>query len=170
MLICLIAGGSAVANPKASTMWDDYAKLRLVCFWKVVATEKEAMSPGFPPANRMAAAYEKQMLMGHPDISAAFFVTISPTNRLMANSLIEGAPDDTALVTTRMELQDQGRALGDNHSVPRNTSGQNFIWINSNKPNLPKQYLSYSCGVYQLPLPLQPSLAPGQTPRVPPIN
>ncbi|MCE9597564.1 MAG: hypothetical protein K8S54_06310 [Spirochaetia bacterium] len=167
--LALVALCSGFAAP-SSTMWDDYAKLRLVCFWKVVPTEKDAMAPWFPPMNRMETPYVKQMLMGQADISASFFVNVTPTNRLMANSLLEGAPDDTALVTTRMELRDQGKAMGDNHSVRRNTSGQNFIWTNSNTPSQPRKYLSYSCGVYQVPVPAQPALNPGESPRVPPIN
>lgn len=159
------------SEPKAGrtnrTLWQDYDKLRLVCFWKTSATESDAKSPRFPPANRKDVPYESKELMKQRDISASFFVKITPSVELMVQSLLQDDARDQAVVTTRLSYADKG--FGDNHDVSRNTSGHNFVRIEPSMPGTPA-YVSYACGVYELPLPAQPSFPGDSQPRVPPIH
>jgi len=152
----------------AATMWHDHKSLRLLCYWKTVHSEKEARDTTFPPSNRQDAAYEYQEIMKQPDISAHMFIQVAPEAKLTVESLLQDDGQDLALVTTRLGLPATG--FGDNHDLRRNTSGQNYVQIKASGPNEKSTYVSYSCGVYELPLPAQPRLAPGSTPRLPPIH
>jgi len=159
LLICSVGG----------TLWQDHEKLRLVCFWKTVSSQKEAVDPAFPRRNRRDIAYEYQEIMKHPDISAHFFVEVASGVELTAESLLENNPEDRALVTTRLGVKSTGRGYGDNHELRRNTSGQNYVQINEGRSSRPI-FISYSCGVYELPIPAQPRLSPDESPREPPIH
>ncbi len=149
------------------TLWQDYAKLRLVCFWKTSQTEKEARSPGFPPGNRKDVPYESKELMKTRDISAGFFVKITPRIELMVQSLLQDDPRDQAVVTTRLSYADKG--FGDNHDLSRNTSSHNYIRIEPPAAGFPA-YVSYACGVYEVPIPDRPRFPADAEPRVPPIH
>ncbi|MBI3394709.1 MAG: hypothetical protein HY042_02630 [Spirochaetia bacterium] len=154
----------------AGSLWQDYKKLRLVCFWKRVNGLSAAKSPVFPAANRRDVSYEFQEIMKHADISAHMFIDVSPGIQLMAESLLQEDPTDTALVTTRLGLTASGQGFGDNHDVKRNASGLNYVPLPANRAGSTPEYVSYSCGVYELPLPAQPRLSPGLEVRIPPIH
>lgn len=146
-------------------MWQDYAKLRLVCFWKVSASEAEALRPEFPPANRVSAPYEYQEIMKQADISAHLLVKISPDLELSVQSLLQDDGQDLAIITTRLAHLSASKGFGDNHDVPRNVSGMNFQLLGPPSRNV---YVSYACGAYDLPLPAKPRVV--ERARRPPIQ
>lgn len=159
LLAALLTGGPLVAD-----MWHDYAKLRLVCFWKISATEAEASKPVFPAANRRDIPYQYQEIMKNADISAHLAFKISPAIELSVQSLLQDDGQDLALITTRLARLDTGAGFGDNHDVPRNASGMNVLPINKAGQT---SFVSYACGAYDLPLPAAPRvLTPARHPPI----
>lgn len=146
-------------------MWQDHSSLRLVCFWKISASESEALKPEFPAGNRAVAAYEYQEIMKQADISAHLVAKISPDIELSVQSLLQDDGQDLAIVTTRLVHLSAGKGFGDNHDVARNASGMNFLLLSSAAK---KTYVSYACGVYDLPVPSRPRIL--EPARRPPIQ
>ena len=146
-------------------MWQDYSKLRLVCFWKISASEAEALKPDFPAANRAFVAYEYQKIMKQADISAHLLVRISPDIELSVQSLLQDDGQDLAIITTRLAHLSAAKGFGDNHDVPRNVSGMNFLLLG---PPAKSRYVSYACGPYEMPLPAKPRIV--EPARRPPIE
>lgn len=155
---------SLVSVAEAGTMWQDYAKLRLVCFWKVTSSESEALNARFPAANRRDVAYEYQEILGHGDVSANLAVTLAPGLELTVQSLLQDDGQDLALITTRLVNARTRKGLGDNHDVARNASGMNYVLIEEGGR---RTYVSYACGAYDLPVPASPRIpAPARRPPI----
>lgn len=163
-VLLLILAGMFSGGPLLADMWQDYKKLRLVCFWKISASEAEAMKPVFPAANRRDTPYELQQIIKQTDISAHLAFKISPAIELSVQSLLQDDGQDLALITTRLARLDTGEGFGDNHDVPRNASGMNLLQIHTAGQ---ASFVSYACGAYEMPLPAVPRIhAPARRPPI----
>lgn len=149
---------------QADSMWQDYQKLQLVCFYKTAATREEALRPVFPAGNRRAVGFEFQRILKQPDISATLQMRIAAGLSLTVTSLLQDDGQDLAIITTRLVREDNMKGFGDNHDTPRNTSGMNYMELDG-FPGA--KFVSYACGLYDS-LPAQPRVVEGA--RVPPIR
>lgn len=130
----------------ATTLWDDYKNLKLVCYYKTSYSEKAAQNGKFPRKNRLESLYVAQDLVGSPDISASFFYENFRV-QFMANSLLFDDERDLALVTTRIGVKSTGEGYGDNQEIPRNGSARVMQFVGRDEASQRPLFFSAECRV-----------------------